>query len=161
MFVYIYIFIFIYLRSFKWIYLSLYIWSKSIRKSFANCYIDGSGCSGQTYQHGFKGAIEQSAPVLAFFENIATVAEATKDEHGVPLQPLIEDLVETNRCNVCEYIYNNIYVYMYITINIYLHIDISTYRYIVIVATPTCIYNIYIYSDKVYTYIYTMKAEIR
>ena len=39
------------------------------RKDFVECYSDGSGSSGETYQYGFEEAIKQTTPTVSLFEN--------------------------------------------------------------------------------------------
>ena len=67
-------------------------YENSAMNKWANCYVDGTGCSGHTYQHGFKKAIAVKCPAVAFFENTAGVSHHVKDEQGVKQRPRIEVL---------------------------------------------------------------------
>lgn len=51
----------------------------SRRGEFVECYSDGTGCSGETYQLGFKEAIKKTSPTVALFENTMGVAEYPRD----------------------------------------------------------------------------------
>ena len=44
---------------------------------FANCYTDGSGASGLTYQSGYKDMIKNTGSTLSLFENVLKVANRT------------------------------------------------------------------------------------
>ena len=63
---------------------------------WASCYSDHQGCSGHTYQYGFKQAVQVTCPAIAFFENTKGVADSVKDENGEPQRPRVEDLVFEN-----------------------------------------------------------------
>lgn len=62
----------------------------SNRAHYADCYTTHDGTSGSTYQLGFKKAIEQMCPAVAFFENTAGVADSVKNAHGIKQRPRTE-----------------------------------------------------------------------
>ena len=53
-------------------------------------YDDFTGSSGYTYKHGVVDAIEETSPVIFLFENVTTVADRSKDEHGNMLEPPVQ-----------------------------------------------------------------------
>ena len=54
------------------------------RKDFVECYSDGSGSSGETYQYGFKEAIKQTTPTVSLFENtLACFVEHILRNHNI------------------------------------------------------------------------------
>lgn len=59
-------------------------------KEFASCYTSGDGCSGATYQLGFRHAVRVTCPAVAFFENTKGVADRVKDVNGQKQRPRIE-----------------------------------------------------------------------
>lgn len=60
------------------------------RAIYANDYVDGQGCSGETYSLGFKKGIQMTCPAIAFFENTKGVADYVKDSEGKKQRPRIE-----------------------------------------------------------------------
>ena len=72
----------------------------SKRMQFLECYSDGSGSSGETYQLGFKEAIKQTSPTVGLFENTVGVAECPKDPKDktkklpAPVEIVTEDMSE-------------------------------------------------------------------
>ena len=72
-------------------------------QQWADCYNpendgDDQGCSGYTYKHGFKKAIEVTCPAIAFFENTKGVADSITDSNQVKQRPRVEELVCVHAC---------------------------------------------------------------
>ena len=102
------------------------------RSKYANCYATTEGCSGGTYEFGFRTAIERTCPAIALFENTVGVSHGQKDQHGVKYKPKVEawfakKTIYFNINTLFIYIYT-IHVYMIWWKNIYIH------RYILVLT---------------------------
>ncbi len=60
------------------------------RRKYSNCYSSGNGCSGYTYNYGWKRTIEKTCPALGFFENAKGVSDWCKAEHGEKQKPRVQ-----------------------------------------------------------------------
>ena len=94
------------------------------RSKYANCYATTEGCSGGTYEFGFRTAIERTCPAIALFENTVGVSHGQKDQHGVKYKPKVEAWFAKKipiyfNINTIFYIYT---LYMYIWWKIYIYI---------------------------------------